>query len=456
MQLGHQSKPSRPRHPRREADPQSHGTPSESAGLPHEHRPCHHGGTEERRRKLLAITGGLRVQPHLQAHREGSASHSPSACAFAAVPAAAQAAAINLAHRESVRGPRRLDRHQHRSVGSQRRPRRLPRHGAARLRPTRRPQRRRPCQRRRRGAGPARPDDRIRRRGRRARPARQRSHRQGSRQPDPHGRQLQLQLCSPAHGPAHPRRRRATRTRSSSSTIGSHADDGLGQLGPADQRRLAVQRLLAGRHLGRARLHHRVQGQPDGARVDLAEQRGAPSRAACSPATARSACINNVIDGSMCGTSSSAPTPDAVAGVDTTTPGGTPGSTTPGGTANQAPPASQSPTPTRRGTARLRRPPITTTSRRNGPALHRWLPRHGHRPHDPPRRLQPRRPSHRHAQQPRRSGQYVKASAGAQPRRLGPRRLQGRDAQQDAAVPLPRLRRSGAEPRARARRVFTG
>ncbi len=78
--------------------------------------------------------------------------------------------------------------------------------------------------------------------------------------------------------------------------------------------------------------------------------------------------INNVIDGSMCGTSSSAPTPTPSPG-DTTTPGGTtgPGGTaTPGGTGNQAPPASQSQTPTRRGTARLRRPPTTTTSRRNG------------------------------------------------------------------------------------------
>ena len=67
--------------------------------------------------------------------------------------------------------------------------------------------------------------------------------------------------------------------------------------------------------------------------------------------------INNVIDGSMCGTSSSAPTP-------TPSPGGT---TTPGGTAgNQAPPASRAATPTRGGTARLRRPPRVTRSRRNG------------------------------------------------------------------------------------------
>ena len=73
--------------------------------------------------------------------------------------------------------------------------------------------------------------------------------------------------------------------------------------------------------------------------------------------------INDVIDGSMCGTSSSAPTPTPSPG-DSTTPGGTTG---PGGTAQPAP-ASRSATPTRRGTARLRRPPTTTTSRRSGPA----------------------------------------------------------------------------------------
>ena len=71
--------------------------------------------------------------------------------------------------------------------------------------------------------------------------------------------------------------------------------------------------------------------------------------------------INDVIDGSMCGTSSSAPTP-------TPSSGGTPtsgGSTTPGGTAgNQAPPASRAATPTRAGTAKLRRPPRVTRSRR--------------------------------------------------------------------------------------------
>ena len=79
--------------------------------------------------------------------------------------------------------------------------------------------------------------------------------------------------------------------------------------------------------------------------------------------------INNVIDGSMCGTSSSAPTPTPSPG-DSTTPGGTatPGSTAPNGSGNQAPPASRAATPTRNGTAKLRRPPRTRTSRRPGPA----------------------------------------------------------------------------------------
>jgi hypothetical protein len=76
--------------------------------------------------------------------------------------------------------------------------------------------------------------------------------------------------------------------------------------------------------------------------------------------------INDVIDGSMCGTSSSNPTPTPA----NPTPGGptTPGGSTTPGAGNQAPPASRSATPTRAGTARLRRPPRITASRRPGPA----------------------------------------------------------------------------------------
>jgi hypothetical protein len=62
--------------------------------------------------------------------------------------------------------------------------------------------------------------------------------------------------------------------------------------------------------------------------------------------------INNVIDGSMCGTSTSAPTP-------TPTTGGPAAS----GPAAQTPPASRSATPTRNGTARLLRPPARTSRR---------------------------------------------------------------------------------------------
>jgi hypothetical protein len=64
--------------------------------------------------------------------------------------------------------------------------------------------------------------------------------------------------------------------------------------------------------------------------------------------------INNVIDGSMCGTSTSAPSPTPTPGTPTTSGGTSPAASTP---ANQAPPASQTQTPTRRGTAILRRTP---------------------------------------------------------------------------------------------------
>ena len=74
--------------------------------------------------------------------------------------------------------------------------------------------------------------------------------------------------------------------------------------------------------------------------------------------------INNVIDGSMCGTSTTPPAGSGGPGGTGTTPSG--GGTAP---ANQAPPASRAATPTRLGTARLRRPPTTTASRRGpGPA----------------------------------------------------------------------------------------
>ena len=84
--------------------------------------------------------------------------------------------------------------------------------------------------------------------------------------------------------------------------------------------------------------------------------------------------INDVIDGSMCGTSSSAPTPTPSPG-DTTTPAGTPGSTTPGGSGNQAPPASRvgHPDPPRHREAPSPADHHHVAPQR--PGLHRGLPR---------------------------------------------------------------------------------
>ena len=52
------------------------------------------------------------------------------------------------------------------------------------------------------------------------------------------------------------------------------ADDRVGQLRRAGQRRQPLQRLLAGRQLGDARHHDGLPGQPDGALEHLAQQRG--------------------------------------------------------------------------------------------------------------------------------------------------------------------------------------
>jgi hypothetical protein len=68
--------------------------------------------------------------------------------------------------------------------------------------------------------------------------------------------------------------------------------------------------------------------------------------------------INDVLDGSMCGTSTSAPPGSSPTPTGDTTSTSTPGSTaTPGSTSGQAPPASRSTTPTRTGTAILLRAP---------------------------------------------------------------------------------------------------
>ncbi len=76
------------------------------------------------------------------------------------------------------------------------------------------------------------------------------------------------QLTGPLTLDAAGRSRRAVRVRDR-----LVADDRLGELGRAAQRRQPLQRLLAGRQLGDARHDHGVPGQPDGAREHLAQQR---------------------------------------------------------------------------------------------------------------------------------------------------------------------------------------
>ena len=106
--------------------------------------------------------------------------------------------------------------------------------------------------------------------------------RHGPRQQDADRRRLPVHLVRAAHRPAHARRpgqpQRPVRLPDR-----LDADHGLGQLGRADQRRLPVQRLLAGRQLGDARHHHGVPGQRDGAHVHLAEQRSHGDRADARP-----------------------------------------------------------------------------------------------------------------------------------------------------------------------------
>ena len=245
---GHQSKPSRPRHPRREADPQSHGTPPEFAGLPKSApriavrrpwRPRNVAGAARHK-------GGPRVQPHSQAHRT-CRHRSRRGCAFAAIPAAAQASPVNLGtvspfvvlggSTVTNTGPSVLNGDLGVAPGTA-----LPGFG------DRRRQRRHARQRRRRQQAKADLDTAYDvAAGQPVSPGN--AHRR-PRQPDPAGRRLPLHVSRPAHRSAHPRRRgrpqRAVRVPDRLA-----ADHGVGQLGAAHQRRLAVQRLLAGRHAPR-------------------------------------------------------------------------------------------------------------------------------------------------------------------------------------------------------------
>ena len=86
MQTGHQEQNFRQGHPRREAGPQSHGTPPEFAGLP-----------EGTLRELLAPSREDILSSPIHLKRARSAGITAAViCALAAVPAAAQAAPVDL------------------------------------------------------------------------------------------------------------------------------------------------------------------------------------------------------------------------------------------------------------------------------------------------------------------------------------------------------------------------
>ena len=137
MQDEHQRRSSRLRHPRREAGPQSHGTPPEFAGLPKErhHANAARGGPwrpQERRRGCSPMQGGH------------SCPTPPASCAPGRPPSRSPSPRVRVRrrdgrragrpgqsrHRQSLRGPRRHRRHEHRSVGAQRRSRGLARDSA--------------------------------------------------------------------------------------------------------------------------------------------------------------------------------------------------------------------------------------------------------------------------------------------------------------------------------------
>ncbi len=157
--------------------------------------------------------------------------------------------------------------------------------------------------------------------------------------------------------------------------------------------------------------------------------------------------INNVLNRPTCATGDAAADARRTGGTGGTggTTAPTPAPATPAGATRPRrprPPAGR-PTPTRNGTATA--PPPAGTARRvrraTGQACTEGFQRHGSRPADQARRLQPRRQAHR---QPHQSPfrVYVRGR-GRQARHQGARHVQGRHARQDADVPLPRLRRAG-------------
>ena len=118
-------------------------------------------------------------------------------------------------------------------------------------------------------------------------------------------------VVGPAHGPAHPRRRRATPTRSSCSrsarTLTTASASSVVLINGASPCNVYWQ-VGSSATLGTTTA---FQGNVMALTSHLAEQRGHRDRARCSPATARSRLINNVLDGATCGASTGRRRPSA-------------------------------------------------------------------------------------------------------------------------------------------------
>ena len=266
------------RHPRREADPQSHGTPPEFAGLPKR---------SERRRGCSPIREDLRVQPHSQARRprrrrsrSGLSRSPPSRLAAQAARPSTSAppsrSSVLGGSTVTNTGPSVLNGDLGVSPGTS-----LVGFGAPAV-----------------VNGATHNNDARRHAGQSdlttaydvdaGQPARHRPRRARPRRPDLHAGAYRYAPLGAAHRRAHARRAKAIPPRAVRLQDRLDADHGLRQRGAADQRRLSLQRVLAGRQLGDARHHHRVPGQRHGADRRSPLNNGARSSGGCSPATARS------------------------------------------------------------------------------------------------------------------------------------------------------------------------